>query len=108
MGADVFERGVERADAMRLARDERPRSSRSARGHDDAAVQRGVLKTLGLLPGTGRGARFDRGVEALIDGAPDIALISACSPPGGRRSKLTRAEPSACSRADPGILQGCW
>jgi transposase len=36
---------------------------------------RGVLKTFGLLPGAGRGLRFDRKVEALLDGAPEIALI---------------------------------
>jgi transposase len=36
---------------------------------------RGVLKTFGLLPGTGRGLRFDRKVEALLEGAPEIALI---------------------------------
>src|SRR3954466_6445350 len=28
---------------------------------------RGVLKTFGLLPGTGRGLRFDRKVEALLE-----------------------------------------
>jgi transposase len=36
---------------------------------------RGVLKTFGLLPGAGRGFRFDQGVEALLDDAPDIVLI---------------------------------
>src|SRR5215831_3441361 len=36
---------------------------------------RGVLKTFGLLPGAGRGLRFDHRVEALLDDAPDIALI---------------------------------
>jgi transposase len=36
---------------------------------------RGVLKTFGLLPGAGRGLRFDRNVEALLDGAPEIALV---------------------------------
>ena len=36
---------------------------------------RGVLKTFGLLPGTGRGLRFDRKVEALLEGAPEIAVI---------------------------------
>ena len=36
---------------------------------------RGVLKTFGLLPGTGRGLRFDRKVEALLEGTPEIALI---------------------------------
>jgi transposase len=36
---------------------------------------RGVLKTFGLLPGAGRGLRFDRKVEALIEGAPEIALV---------------------------------
>jgi transposase len=36
---------------------------------------RGVLKTFGLLPGAGRGLRFDQSVEALLDSAPDIALI---------------------------------
>ena len=35
---------------------------------------RGVLKTFGLLPGAGRGLRFDRKVEALLEGAPEIAL----------------------------------
>jgi transposase len=36
---------------------------------------RGVLKTFGLLPGAGQGLRCDKRVEALLDGAPDIALI---------------------------------
>jgi transposase len=36
---------------------------------------RGVLKTFGLLPGSGRGQRFDRQVEALIDGERELALI---------------------------------
>jgi transposase len=36
---------------------------------------RGVLKTFGLLPGVGRGLSFDRRVEALLEGAPDIGLI---------------------------------
>jgi len=36
---------------------------------------RGVLKTFGLLPGAGRGLRFDQSVEALLEGAPEIALI---------------------------------
>src|SRR5215208_3298406 len=36
---------------------------------------RGVLKTFGLLPGAGRGLRFDRKVEALLEGAPQIALV---------------------------------
>ena len=36
---------------------------------------RGVLKTFGVLPGAGRGLRFDHRVEALLDDAPDIALI---------------------------------
>jgi transposase len=36
---------------------------------------RGVLKTFGLLPGSGRGLRFDRKVEALLEGAPEIGLI---------------------------------
>jgi transposase len=36
---------------------------------------RGVLKTFGLLPGAGRGLRFDRRVEALLEGAPEIGLI---------------------------------
>jgi transposase len=36
---------------------------------------RGVLKTFGLLPGVGRGLRFDRKVEALLEGAPEIGLI---------------------------------
>ena len=36
---------------------------------------RGVLKTFGMLPGTGRGLRFDRRVEALLEGAPEVALI---------------------------------
>jgi transposase len=38
-------------------------------------VIRGVLKTSGLLPGPGRGLRFDRQVEALLEGAPEVALI---------------------------------
>lgn len=36
---------------------------------------RGVLKTFGLLPGAGRGLRFDRRVEALLEDAPEIGLI---------------------------------
>jgi transposase len=36
---------------------------------------RGVLKTFGLLPGAGRGLRFDRKVEALLEGAPDLQQI---------------------------------
>jgi transposase len=36
---------------------------------------RGVLKTFGLLPGAGRGLRFDRRVEALLEGAPETGLI---------------------------------
>jgi len=36
---------------------------------------RGVLKTFGWLPGAGRGLRFVQRVEALLEGAPDIALI---------------------------------
>ena len=36
---------------------------------------RGVLKTFGLLPGAGRGLRFDRKVEALLESAPEIALV---------------------------------
>jgi transposase len=36
---------------------------------------RGVLKTFGLLPGSGRGQRFDRQVEALIDGELELGLI---------------------------------
>ena len=36
---------------------------------------RGVLKTFGLLPGAGRGIRFDRRVEALLEGDPEIGLI---------------------------------
>lgn len=36
---------------------------------------RGVLKTFGLLPGAGRGLRFDRQVETLLEGAPEIGSI---------------------------------
>lgn len=36
---------------------------------------RGVLKTFGLLPGAGRGLRFDRKVEALLEGAPELEQI---------------------------------
>jgi transposase len=36
---------------------------------------RGVLKTFGLLPGTGRGLRFDRMVETLLEGIPEVGLI---------------------------------
>jgi transposase len=36
---------------------------------------RGVLKTFGLLPGSGRGLRFDRQVEALIQGESEVGLI---------------------------------
>ena len=52
---------------------------------------RGVLKTFGLLPGAGRGLRFDRKVEVLVEGAPENRL--GCAPPAchvatncGRRS----------------------
>jgi transposase len=37
---------------------------------------RGVLKTFGMLPGSGRGQRFDRRVEALLEGEPPL---SGCS-----------------------------
>ncbi|HEX2681861.1 MAG TPA: IS110 family transposase [Candidatus Acidoferrales bacterium] len=36
---------------------------------------RGVLKTFGLLPGAGRGLRFDHQVEALLEGEAKIGLI---------------------------------
>jgi transposase len=36
---------------------------------------RGVLKTFGLLPGAGRGQRFDRHVEALLEGEPKLGEI---------------------------------
>jgi len=36
---------------------------------------RGVLKTFGMLPGSGRGQRFDRRVEALLQGEPQVAAI---------------------------------
>ena len=36
---------------------------------------RDVLKTFGLLPGASRALRFDRKVEALLEGVPEIALI---------------------------------
>ncbi len=36
---------------------------------------RGVLKTFGMLPGSGRGQRFDRRVEALLEGEPLVAAI---------------------------------
>ncbi len=36
---------------------------------------RGVLKTFGLLPGAGRGQRFDRQVENLIEHEPQLAAI---------------------------------
>ena len=51
------------------------RVSRSASGNGGVNMIRGVLKTFGLLPGAGRGLRFDHRVEALLDDAPDIALI---------------------------------
>jgi transposase len=38
-------------------------------------MMRGVLKTFGLLSGAGRGHRFNQSIEALLDSAPDIALI---------------------------------
>ena len=41
----------------------------------DVALMHGMLKTFGLLPGAGRGLRFDRRVEELIEAAPDGALI---------------------------------
>jgi len=40
-----------------------------------ANMIRGVLKTFGLLPGTGRGLRFDRMVETLLEGIPEVGLI---------------------------------
>ncbi len=36
---------------------------------------RGVLKTFGLLPGAGRGQRFDRHVEALLEDEPEVGAI---------------------------------
>ena len=36
---------------------------------------RGVLKTFGMLPGTNRGLRFDRKVEAMLEGQPLVAAI---------------------------------
>lgn len=36
---------------------------------------RGVLKTFGMLPGAGRGLRFDRQVEALLEGESAVASI---------------------------------
>jgi transposase len=36
---------------------------------------RGVLKTFGILPGSDRGMRFDRRVEASIADAPEVAAI---------------------------------
>ena len=36
---------------------------------------RGVLKTFGQLPGSGRGQRFDRSVEDLIEDLPEVAAI---------------------------------
>jgi len=36
---------------------------------------RGVLKTFGLLPGAMRGLPFDRRVEALLEGRPEIAPV---------------------------------
>jgi transposase len=36
---------------------------------------RGVLKTFGLLPGAMRGLPFDRRVEALLEGRPDVAPV---------------------------------
>lgn len=61
---------------MRIAR-ELSRSSCSARGHDDVALQHDTrcAKDLRLLPSAGRGLRFDQRVEVLLDGAPDMALI---------------------------------
>jgi len=36
---------------------------------------RGVLKTFGMWPGSGRGQRFDRQVDTLIEGEPQVAMI---------------------------------
>lgn len=36
---------------------------------------RGVLKTFGMLPGSGRGQRFDRRVEVLLEDEPEVAMI---------------------------------
>lgn len=36
---------------------------------------RGVLKTFGMLPGSGRGQRFDQRVESLLQGEPQVAAI---------------------------------
>ena len=36
---------------------------------------RGVINTFGQLPGTGRGQRFDRSVEDLIEDLPEVAAI---------------------------------
>src|SRR4030095_7240323 len=36
---------------------------------------RGVLRTFGMLPGSGRGQGFDRRVEVLLEGEPEVAMI---------------------------------
>ena len=53
------------------------RSSRSARGRGDAALQHDTrcAEDLRRSAGAGRGLRFDQRVEALLNDAPDIALI---------------------------------
>ena len=59
---------------------------------------RGVLKTFGLLPGAGRGLSFDRKVEALLEGVPEIALIvRRCSPPGANCASRSRSSTRRCS-----------
>ena len=58
---------------------------------------RGVLKTFGLLPGAGRGLRFDRKVEALLEGAPEIALVGARS--------LRRG--GNCASRSPSLIRRC-
>jgi transposase len=57
---------------------------------------RGVLKTFGLLAGAGRGLRFDRKVEALLDGSPELEQIVR---PFARRLAAT-------ARADCHVRQG--
>src|SRR5215468_7677750 len=63
---------------------------------------RGVLKTFGLLPGVGRGLRFDRKVEALLEGAREIALLCVRSLPAGPRRTRAPCHSQSDART-PGV-----
>jgi transposase len=70
---------------------------------------RGILKTYGMLPGSGRGLRFDRRVEELIHTDQEVAMIvrpclrhcgswASRSPSSTREcsDRYARTQPAAC------------